>query len=168
MRGKFYLWVYSPHRPEEGIDSLEPKLALFVHGLICVVASKLGSSVRTVHWYILLTTESSFQSPVQVSLFSSFGVCVVGEGEPMDVLGHPFIGFVRGSGMDTGEGAPRRSLLFSTVSVLTYTYHVFSVSSLASLMCLHHVLLPSATDTSYPIRRLNLINLADDWMSASF
>lgn len=66
----------------------------------------------------------------------------------MDVLGHPFIGFVRGSGMDTGEGAPRRSLLFSTVSMPTYTYHVFSLSSLASLMCLHDVLLPSPTDTS--------------------
>ena len=66
----------------------------------------------------------------------------------MDVLGHPFIDFVRGSGMDAGEGGPRRSLLFSTVSILTYTYRVFSVSSLASLMCLHDVLLPSPTDTS--------------------
>lgn len=55
----------------------------------------------------------------------------------MHVLGYPFIGFDRGSGMDTEEEAPRRSLLFSIVSMLTYISHVFSVSSLASLVCLH-------------------------------
>ena len=158
MKGRFYLWVCSPHRPEEGIDSLEPKLALFVHWLICVVATKLGSSVRTAHWHIHFTTKSCFQSSVQESLCPFFGVRR-GEGELMHVLGHLFIGFDRGSGMDTGEGAPRRSLLLSTMSMLTYTYYVFSVSSLASLMCLH---------ASAPINHRCFSIPSDDWVSASF
>lgn len=122
--------------------------------------------LQTVHRYPLFTTEPCLQSPIKVSLFPFFGVGL----EWMCVLGHPFIYFDRGTRMHTPEWMQKKRILSSTVRLAIYSYYVFFVSSLASLVSLQ-VSAPINHKhfhrSKHPIGVLNLINLADDRMCPS-